>query len=120
MNRLKLDWSFVVLPYGEAWRRKRKLMHAHIRSDALPRYTPTQTAAARRLARDILATPPEPDALYRAVRLNFGQAILKAMYGIDVDSGESDYITLPEKVLADFNEAGIPGRFMVDMIPACE
>jgi cytochrome P450 len=116
---MKFEWSFVVLPYGEAWRRKRKLMHTHVHQGASDQFHPIQTASARRFVRDVLAGPHTPDALPRAVRLNFAQMITKAVYGIDIESYESEYIALPEKVLVDFGEVCTPGRFLVDFIPVC-
>jgi cytochrome P450 len=120
MDRMKLDWSFTVLPYGELWRRKRKLMHAHVHQGVIERFYPIQVASARQFVKDLLAGDTEKEALPRAVRLNFAQMITKAVYGIHVDSYESDYLALPEKVMEDFTEVTVPGRFLIDLIPICK
>jgi hypothetical protein len=114
------DWSFVVLNYGDLWRRKRKLMHSYVNQGAAIRYHPTQVAMARRFALDILASTNDQEALPRAVRLNFAQMIIKIVYGIDVASYESEYISLPEKVIQNGSETFTPGRFLVDFFPICE
>jgi cytochrome P450 len=118
-DRMKFEWSFVVLPYGDMWRRKRKLMTAHLHAGVAERYHPVQLASARRFARDILATGKSIESLRPAVSLFVGQLIMKAVYGIDVEHAESEYITYPEKLFEDFSIACTPGRFMVDFLPFC-
>jgi hypothetical protein len=120
MDSINAHWAFSRAPYGETWRRKRKLMHGHIHQGVVDRYHPIQVASARRLARSILVTHNDPESLPQLVRLTFGQTVIKAMYGIDVDGYNNKYISLPEKVLALISEAGAPGRFLVDFIPPCE
>jgi hypothetical protein len=95
-------------------------MHSHINPGVTNRYYPIQVASARRFARDILTVKHEKEALPQAVRLNFAQTILKMVYGIDVDSHESDYVSLPEKVLEKLAKAMAPGRYLVDAIPICK
>jgi cytochrome P450 len=109
-----------MLPYGDAWRRKRKMLHAHVHQGVIARYRPIQVASARRLARDILKVDADKEALPRAIRLNFGQTIMEAVYGIEVNDPESEFISLPEKVLDAFSVAFTPGRFLVDYFPFCE
>jgi hypothetical protein len=115
---MKLQWAFVA-PYGELWRRKRKMIHGHVHQGVVDRFHPIQATSARRFVRNILTGSTDNEALPRAVRLSFAQMITKAVYGINVDSYESDYIVLPEKVMHDFSQAGVPGRFLIDTIPIC-
>jgi cobalamin biosynthesis Co2+ chelatase CbiK len=119
-TRMKMDWALPLHPYDESWRRKRKLLHSHVHQGAVDRYYPIQVASARRLARDIIAVDTTPEALSQLVRLNFVQTMIKAVYAIEVDSYDNEHISLSEKMLKDFSEAGIPGRFLVDFIPARE
>jgi cytochrome P450 len=116
---MNFDWSLTVLQYGELWRRKRKLMSAHIHAGVASRYHSVQAACARRFAQDILAAGKRTEPLRPAVTLFLGQVIIKTVYGIDVESTESEYITYPEKVMEDFSIACTPGRFMVDFLPFC-
>lgn len=116
---MKLDWSFVMMSYGEPWRSRRKLMHTHVHQGVSDRYHKIQVSSARRFARDILNAELNQEALPRAIRLNFAQMTTKTVYGIDVDRYDSKYVALPEKVNADFSEVCTPGRFLVDFIPIC-
>ena len=42
---------------------------------------------------------------------------MKIVYGIAVHEADDPYISLAEDVFKGFTEAGIPGAFLVDMIP---
>jgi cytochrome P450 len=117
---MKWGWSTALTPYGETWRMKRKLLHSQIHSDVIEPFRPIQAASARRLARDILRTKTDPQALSDAIRLNFGQTIMKSVYGVDVHSHEDSYIALPAEIIEYFSEAVTPGRFLIDAIPLRE
>jgi cytochrome P450 len=117
---MKFDWALVILPYGDVWRRKRKLMYSHMHQAASTRYYPVQVTSARRFAQDILATDMSPKALPRAVSLYLGRTIIKAVYGIDIEDEQSEFIRLPEMLVQSFTRVTIPGQFMVDLLPFCE
>jgi cytochrome P450 len=118
---MDFSWSFTVLQYGDQlWRRKRKLMTAHVHAGVAGRYHPVQLASARRFAQSILTAGKSTESLRPAVILYLGQVLIKAVYGIDVDSTESEYITHPEKVMEGFSIACTPGRFMIDFLPFCQ
>jgi hypothetical protein len=117
---MDIKWPVAMMPYGELWRRARKLFHAHVHQGVAHRYHPAQLDSARRFARDILATRTDKEALPKAVRANFGRSIIKMTYGIDVADDESEFISLPEKVNQGIIDAGTPGRFLVDFLPFCE
>jgi cytochrome P450 len=108
-----------MLPYGEAWRRGRKLLHAHVGPGVLSRYHSTQLAGAHRFVRDVLASEQDKDVLAQLIRTNSGQTIIKTMYGIDVEDNDSEFLSIPRKVLHALNEGGLPGRFLVDFLPIC-
>ena len=42
---------------------------------------------------------------------------MKIVYGIIVQESDDPYISLAEEVLNGLAEAGIPGAFLVDMVP---
>jgi cytochrome P450 len=117
---MQMDWSFVILPYSDLWRRKRKLMHAHVHAGVATRYHPVQVHSARRFALDILTGEKTEEALPSAVRLYVGRTIIKAVYGIDVKDEEDEFVRYPEAVVQNFNIVLMPGRFMIDFFPLCE
>lgn len=115
-----LKWLMSMQPYGDIWRRGRKLMHAHVHQGVAPQYHVVQVDSARRFAQEILTTKTDKEALSLAVRSNFGRSIIKMVYGITVKPGKSEYISLPETVLENISEGATPGRFLVDFIPLRE
>jgi cytochrome P450 len=118
--RMDMGWLLVLLPYGDAWRRARKLFHSHVHQGVAHRYHPVQIDSARRFARDILTTKAVDEALSKAVRASLGRSIIQMVYGLDAQEADSEYLSLPAKVVDNINEAGTPGRFMVDFLPFCQ
>jgi cytochrome P450 len=116
-RRMGLTWPSAVQPYGDSWRRKRKLMHAHMHPGIVPRYQPIQLASARRFARALLSGPQTPTSLPTAVQLFLGQTIIRAVYGIDVADADSEFIKFPEEIVHNFSVASTPGRFMIEFLP---
>jgi cytochrome P450 len=113
-------WPLSRMPYGDRWRRGRKLLHAHVHQGVVHRYHPIQLASARRFAQDILSVKTDKEALAKAVRASFGRMITKMVYGLDVPDANSEYIALPERVLHRTSQGATPGRFLVDSLPFCE
>jgi hypothetical protein len=120
MYRMGYGWQLSRMPYGDAWRRGRKLLHGHVHQGVSPKYHSTQLHAARRFARDILGAQQDPEVLPHMIRTNIGQTIIKLVYAIDVKDTESEYISLPEKVVRHVSEGSLPGRFLVDLLPICK
>jgi hypothetical protein len=100
------DWLLSMQPYGELWRRGRKLLHGHVHQGVTPQYQPVQLESARRFIREILLAKTDKDALPHAIKSNFGRSIIRMVYGID-----------PNQVLENISEASTPGRFLVDFLP---
>jgi cytochrome P450 len=113
------EWILSILPYGAKWKESRRLLHAHVHSSAATTYRPVQLGSARALVVDLLRTEHNMSVLPNMIRTNFGGTTIKMVYGIDVKSGEDEYITIPEKVLHALSEAATPGRFLVDALPIC-
>ena len=46
-----------------------------------------------------------------------GGIILRATYGYEVNEGHDDYVDLIQRANSNFNRAGTPGAFLVDVLP---
>jgi hypothetical protein len=95
-------------------------MHTHMHAGAASTFHPIQITAARQLVIDLLSAPQQPSTLSRTVRWNIGQMITKCVYGIEVKDTESTFISMAEQLLKLLDESMMPGRFLVDFIPARE
>ncbi len=58
--------GFVLQPYGEEWRRQRKLVNADFAQGTVPRYYRLQETEARKLVQAVLE---DPSSLVRQVKM---------------------------------------------------
>lgn len=126
---MDLGWVMTVLPYGERWRRSRKLLHTHVHSGAAPQYQPVQLRGARQFVRELLAAEPTrpsnklseaaKGALPRMVKTNFGGTAMEMVYGLQIRGPEmkAQFLDVPEMVNDAVSESATPGRFLVDFLP---
>ena len=56
-TRCGLEWLFPFIPYGQAWRRRRRTFHQSLDAHVVSQYWPIQTFRARRLIRHLLDSP---------------------------------------------------------------
>jgi cytochrome P450 len=117
--RMGFNWPLSAMPYGEGWRQGRKLLHSHLHSGVVPTYQPVQLSSARRLIADLLHAKHDKNVLPAMIRINFGTSITEITYGIDVQSGGKEHVSVAEECLHAGSEATIPGRFLVDVLPIC-
>jgi cytochrome P450 len=115
-----LDFMTSVMPYGETWRTARRLLHTHLHQGVASKYEPTQIESARKFALETLAAKQDVGAVSHLVRSNFGRMMIKLVYGIDSEDYASEHLEQSEEIISAFSEAFTPGRFLVDLMPACE
>jgi hypothetical protein len=113
-------WILAFLPYGGRWRKGRKLLHNYLHIGVASTFNPVQITAARRLVANLLSQQEHPSSstLLTAVRLDVGQRIMKIVYGLDVKDAGSEFISIPEQLNLFLGECVIPGKFLVDLVPA--
>lgn len=110
------------MQYTDQLRTCRKIIRQFIGShNASLRLEPLQELEARRLLLRLLEEP-EPDKLKKHIRTEAGAIALKVAYGYSIDiSGSPDpLVALAEEAIEIFSEACLPGKWLVDVIPACE
>jgi hypothetical protein len=106
-----------MMPYGERWRKCRRMLHAHVHYGMVPRYEGTVERRVREFAQGLMK---DPSHLPERVRESFGGTIMKLLYGYDITGKDDPYIGAAEGVLHYLNLAGIPGRYLVDIFSPCE
>lgn len=52
-NRMGMGWQITQLPYGEAWRIRRKVFHQHFGPEAMKAYRGAQMSEAHKLLRNL-------------------------------------------------------------------
>ncbi|KAJ7693215.1 cytochrome P450 [Mycena rosella] len=112
-----MGWDFALglMRYGSRWRAHRKLFHDAFNVGAAKQFQPQERAAAHRLLRRILNRPNDIMEHFRHMT---GALIMDVAYGIDVNSPGDRYIGLAQESMHGLSIASLPGKFLVDTIPA--
>ncbi|PPQ89827.1 hypothetical protein CVT25_007528 [Psilocybe cyanescens] len=109
------DESFTLLPYGENWRKQRRIIAQEFSQNMISRYHTLQEKEAAILVRHLIAHPSE---LFSQIKLRIGTIIIRVAYGYYVKSSDDPFLTTPLAAMANFAIASTPGNFLVDFIPA--
>ncbi|KAH9483138.1 Cytochrome P450 monooxygenase COX2 [Psilocybe cubensis] len=111
-----MDWDYnmAMLPYGQWWRRHRRAFTEHFHHNIVWKYQPTQLRETRAFLHRLLTTP---ENFMHHIRHTFAATIMSVAYGITIKDTEDPYISNAEEALMGLAEAGIPGSFLVDLMP---
>ncbi|ESK93754.1 cytochrome p450 [Moniliophthora roreri MCA 2997] len=108
--------TLVLLPYGDRFRRYRKLFHGLIGSHAtMKQYHPASELETKKFLRRVLKTPSE---LQSHIRKTTGTVILRISHGYEVKESDDPFIQLADLATEQFSLATSPGQFLVDVVPA--
>ncbi|KAJ7676990.1 cytochrome P450 [Mycena polygramma] len=112
-----VGWNFLLafMKYGEHWRKHRQIFHRAFDVAAAKAYHPTERAACHALLRRLLR---RPDNIMNHLRHMAGTIILGVAYGIKVLPQDDPFVTLAAEAIHTLVIATMPGRFLVDTIPA--
>lgn len=105
----------LLLPYGELWRRGRKLMHTLTMPAAATSYQPLQIYESERLIYDLLRTPGDYERLFERYA---GALIVRLAYGKAVETGDEEFIRSALQIVHTVERVASPGAYLVDTIPA--
>ncbi|KAF8958419.1 cytochrome P450 [Flammula alnicola] len=109
-----LDQGMPLKPYGEEWREQRKIAHVALSHGAVKKYCKLQEHLALSLCDDIIEKPLD---FASSVRLTAGRIIVAVTYGINVESAQSEFITMAEETMELIGKATVPGAYICDLIP---
>ncbi|KAH9912855.1 O-methylsterigmatocystin oxidoreductase [Epithele typhae] len=89
------EWVFGLMPYGQSWRDHRRAFWQHFNPNAISIYQPTQA-------------------------FTFAATMLKIIYGIECDDEDNEIMRVVEESLQGTAQLFVPGKYLVDLIPALE
>ncbi|KAF5354109.1 hypothetical protein D9756_007313 [Leucocoprinus leucothites] len=115
MDLMGYDYNVGLFPYGPWWRYHRRIFHDFLHPNIVGSHEPTQTAASRTLLRNILRSPED---FLDLIRLSFASTIMRIVYGVDVKDIHDPYIKNVEKAMHGLSDAGTPGNYLVNLLPA--
>jgi hypothetical protein len=104
------------MPYGETWRARRKMFQRHFPQSPQNQVTISRTEEFVRkyLLPNLLDTPKE---FSKHIRDTVGGIVLSLAYGFRIHPSDDPWIKLAERMSRLVTEAGVPGKYLVDIIP---
>ncbi|KAF7348416.1 hypothetical protein MSAN_01795800 [Mycena sanguinolenta] len=109
------DFNFVIIPYSDKWRERRRLFHQYFRRDAIPAYHPVYLRKIRDLLRGLLSTPAD---FATHTKTMSAAIILDSIYGCDIKSMRGDrFVRLTEEAAERLTENILPGACIVNTLP---
>uniref|UniRef100_A0A8H8CKD5 Cytochrome P450 n=1 Tax=Psilocybe cubensis TaxID=181762 RepID=A0A8H8CKD5_PSICU len=115
LDMMGMDINVGMMPYGEHWRKHRRVSHQNFNIQAALQYEPVQAKHVRNLLQNILDSPArfhDHNKLYSAA------ITLSAMYGYEVKSIDDPCVTLADEALRLTSQLITPGGSIINVIPA--
>ncbi|KAI0060162.1 cytochrome P450 [Artomyces pyxidatus] len=111
-----MGWDSVItnLPYGDRFRKHRRLIQDHFSAQAIVDFRSLQRKEAYTLLEGLFETP---DDFIRHIRRFAAGTIMKIAYGHTVKSVDELYVRLAEEAGIDTVTAVSPGAMLVDFFP---
>ncbi|KAG6902463.1 hypothetical protein C0995_016325 [Termitomyces sp. Mi166 len=107
--------DIALIPYGDRFRRCRRLLHDIIGNKAsAQQFFYIQEVETHRFLRRVLANPAD---LAQLIRHTAGAIITRMTYGYEVKENNDPYVELADRAASQFSAAVTPGRYMVDILP---
>lgn len=104
----------LLLPYGDEFRRVRKLQHHVTQVRAATSYQPLQMKESARLVCDLVKSPDR----YKMLFQRYASAlILRLTYGTKIETGDEEIIRLVYANQLNFERVAAPGKYLVDLLP---
>ena len=104
----------VFLPYNNSWRNGRKLMHALANTRISADYEPVQEEESLRVVYDLVRDPQNYERWFQ--RYSAG-LIMRLAYGLEVYTGEEDFVKRILAVVHNVERVASPGAYLVDTFP---
>ncbi|KAF9054666.1 cytochrome P450 [Panaeolus papilionaceus] len=117
LDLMRWDFNFAFVPYGEWWRRQRKVFHDYFSPIVIEKYDEIQTREIHAFLNRLLQTPND---FQEHIPMTFAAITMQVVYGIRIpfESKNNPYVTaVREAFSGGLAVAGIPGMHLVDHLP---
>ncbi|TFK83547.1 cytochrome P450 [Polyporus arcularius HHB13444] len=108
------EFDFGFMPYGQYWRRHRRLFWQHFHPGVISKYNAVQQEVSRAFLSKLLTSPGR---LEEHIRHTFATSVLKVVYGIDIAERGDKLIEIIEVAMEGVAEGLTPGAFLVEYLP---
>ncbi|PIL24832.1 cytochrome P450 [Ganoderma sinense ZZ0214-1] len=109
-----LQWFFPFMPYGQAWRRRRRAFHQSFDAHAIADYHPIQASHVRRLVHNLLASP---EKFRQHLQFSLAAMVLQLAYKIELHNVHEEPYTMIERLVNILDDVSIPGKYLVEAFP---
>ncbi|KAJ7704674.1 cytochrome P450 [Mycena metata] len=111
-----LGWEFNIgfLPYGERWRRQRRMFQQHFRRDASQKYRPIQIQKVHSMLEAFLTSSQE---FREHIKTLAAGIIMSTVYGYEIQPTNDRFVTLSEESVKKVAESFFPGAQLVNTFP---
>ncbi|KAG2018449.1 cytochrome P450 [Coprinopsis cinerea AmutBmut pab1-1] len=115
MLRELMGWQdiFLVMDLGPRLRDYRRTFAQYFTQAKVQQYHPAKLECVQRL---VSRLSDNPNDIVKQLHTYTADVIAKVVYGFNIED-HPRYIALTEKAVESFEEAAIPGRFLVDVFP---
>jgi len=134
ISRIKWDWLFGFMPYGEAWKERRRLFQSKFHPSDTASFQPQQLDCTHKLLKNLLQNPEDFSGNFRlcviiilhmhrqkvrSIRIPsvMGAITLSIAYGLEITSTSDPFLEIAEQALIGLGAGSTPGAFLVDSLP---
>ncbi|TFY79263.1 hypothetical protein EWM64_g4749 [Hericium alpestre] len=106
-----IGWYFNLglLPYGDAWRARRRLLHLRLAAGRAPSYFPLQMQKSAEVIRKLY---DDPDEVLSHMRVAVTSLTMEIAYGHEVAPKDDPFVALAEEAVAAVSDAALPGAIV--------
>ncbi|KAM5534507.1 hypothetical protein V8D89_011839 [Ganoderma adspersum] len=112
-----LQWFFPFMPYGQAWRRRRRAFHQSFDAHVIANYHPIQASHTHRLLHNLLTSPED---FRQHLQFSLAATSLQIAYNINLHHVREEPYTMIERLVDILADVSIPGKYLVEAFPAIE
>ncbi|KAI5889620.1 cytochrome P450 [Schizophyllum commune H4-8] len=110
-----LDFNVGIIPYGDRWRARRRLIHEMLHAKAVRRFDPIILRSTHALLEALLGAGQ--DDLEQELRHWAARIILGTTYGFDIQTKDDPHVSNAEAVQDYFSATANQASYLVNSIP---
>ncbi|CAA7269889.1 unnamed protein product [Cyclocybe aegerita] len=109
-----MGWNFATgfKPYGDSWRRHRRLHQQAFKADSIAVYHPIQMRKVNEMLYGLLTAPEDFSGLYKSVS---AAIVMSIMYNYDIKPQHDPYVQVAEKAMQSLSDPAFVS--LVEAIP---
>ncbi|KAI1789703.1 CyP450 monooxygenase [Ganoderma leucocontextum] len=114
LSLVDLSWVIPLMPYGQRWRKHRRLVHRYCNSSAAKQYEPLQQRKARQL---LVHLRQEPARFAEHSAFIVGVILLDLTYGVRDKHTTERYLQCAQHTADILGKMFLPGALLVQYLP---